>query len=239
MPVLKNISCCTFSPLTQLTSLWCSFNPQLSIIKSGAFKGIAAGPEDFRLSEFHFRGNNVSSIPSTLLPWSDLDLIDIEENPFICDCRAGWLIRDLLPIITDMTPELTQSFTCAGPEQHKGHSLMSMSDDENIVRNCTKEEIEQQNGTVDDWRIRPPFTTTSSYSVGLMVVSLFGIFVVVSGIGCMALMAVRKNHLRQMYDQSTGQFVHYIRTPTANKKEEDEMAIITHEYNQFYNMNEM
>ena len=51
MPVLKNISCCTFSPLTQLTSLWCSFNPQLSIIKSGAFKGIAAGPEDFRLSE--------------------------------------------------------------------------------------------------------------------------------------------------------------------------------------------
>lgn len=66
-----------------------------------------------------------------------------------------------------------------------------------------------------------------------------GIFVVVSGIGCMALMAVRKNHLRQMYDQSTGQFVHYIRTPTANKKEEDEMAIITHEYNQFYNMNEM
>jgi len=114
-----------------------------------------------------------------------------------------------------------------------------MSDDENIVRNCTKEEIEQQNGTVDDWRIRPPFTTTSSYSVGLMVVSLFGIFVVVSGIGCMALMAVRKNHLRQMYDQSTGQFVHYIRTPTANKKEEDEMAIITHEYNQFYNMNEM
>merc|ERR1712136_257291 len=239
MPVLENITCSTFTPLPELTSLWCSFNPRLRIIHSRAFEGVASSQMNFRLSEFHLRGNNLSSLPPTLLPWADLDVIDIEENPFICDCRAGWLIRDLLPIITDRTPELTQSLTCAGPEQHKGHSLSSMSDDKSVVRNCTSDEEKQQSIDIYDWRIRPPFTTTSSYSVGLMVVSLFGIFVVIGGIGCMAVMAVRKNHLRQMYDQSTGQFVHYIRTPAADKREDDEQAIINYEYTQFNNMNEI
>jgi len=236
MPLLENITCSTFTPLPELTSMWCSFNPRLRAIHAGAFKGIATSPLNFKLSEFHFRGNNVSSIPSTLLPWQDLDLIDIEENPFICDCRAGWLIRDLLPIITDITPELTQSIKCAGPEQHKGHSLSSMSEDKSIVRNCTSEEERQQNKSINDWRMRPPFTTTSSYSVGLMVVSLLGIFVV---IGCMAVMAVRKNHLRQMYDQSTGQFVHYFRTPAGDKREDDEQAIVSYEYTQFQNMSDI
>jgi len=231
MLLLENITSNTFTPLTELTSLWCSFNPMLNTIDSAAFNGIADSQVNFRLSEFHFRGNGVPSIAANLLPWHDLDIIDIEENPFICDCRAGWLITNLIPIIEDMTPELSLSLTCAGPEEYKNRSLLSLIDDKNVVRNCSDGSGGGGGG------LRSPFVPASSYSVGLMVV--VGVFLVVGGISCMAVMAVRKNHLRQMYDRSTGQFVHYIRTPGVEKRDADEMAIISQEYTQFNNMSEI
>lgn len=51
MPVLENITCSTFTPLPELTSLWCSFNPRLRIIHSRAFEGVASSQMNFRLSE--------------------------------------------------------------------------------------------------------------------------------------------------------------------------------------------
>lgn len=75
---------------------------------------------------------------------------------------------------------------------------------------------------------------TTSFNVGLMVISLFGIALVIGGIACMGLLAVRKSHLRQIYDSTSGQIVHYVRTPGGTGgKLEDEQAIVSREYNQY------
>ena len=72
---------------------------------------------------------------------------------------------------------------------------------------------------------------TTSFNVGLMVISLFGIALVIGGIACMGLLAVRKSHLRQIYDSTSGQIVHYVRG--TGGKREDEQAIVSREYNQY------
>jgi len=48
------------------------------------------------------------------------------------------------------------------------------------------------------------------------------------------MMALRKNHLRQMYDRSSGQIVHYVRTASgATNKYEDEHAIVSREFTNY------
>ena len=47
------------------------------------------------------------------------------------------------------------------------------------------------------------------------------------------MMALRKSHLRQMYDRSSGQIVHYVRTPGGASKYEDEQAIVSREFTQY------
>lgn len=51
---------------------------------------------------------------------------------------------------------------------------------------------------------------------------------------CFIMLAVKKSNLREMYDTSSGQIVHYVRTASAGGKLEDEQAIVQKEYNQYY-----
>ena len=41
----------------------------------------------------------------------------------------------------------------------------------------------------------------------------------------MGVMAVKKRHLREMYDQTSGQIVHYIRTPNKTARDDEEAII--------------
>ena len=137
-PALKSIGANTFKELTSLKYLTCSFNPQMSYIHPEAFS--QTKNSHFRLSEvyystahfpmeidpwfkpkhnwtnnsfqFHFKSNNVSSISPSLLAWSALDVIDIQDNPYICDnIDMKGMINNLIPIIVDKTPKLTQNIT--------------------------------------------------------------------------------------------------------------------------------
>jgi hypothetical protein len=68
----------------------------------------------------------------------------------------------------------------------------------------------------------------------LIIFSLFGIISVVGGLACFILLAVKKSNLRELYDTSSGQIVHYVRTAGGGGKLEDEQAIVQKEYNQYY-----
>ena len=51
MPSLEKIGINTFTPLSSMTSLWCSFNPALKHIDPGAFNNMARSDETLQLSE--------------------------------------------------------------------------------------------------------------------------------------------------------------------------------------------
>lgn len=232
MPYLELIDANTFTPLTSMIHLWCSNNPNLKKINSKAFNNMIESDGTLKLSELHFRGNNITTLSSKLLTWENLDLIDIGLTSFYCDCRIGWITTILIPFINDKMPEWAESVTCSGPEEYKGHSLESLTQDKQIV-NCSQtiDEDDVSNEDMDD-RIKPIPVTSSN--VGLMIVSMLGILIIIGGVACMAMMALRKSHLRQMYDRSSGQIVHYVRTASgATNKYEDEHAIVSREFTNY------
>ena len=110
-------------------------------------------------------------------------------------------------------------------------------DDKNVINNCTltdnNDEDDHENNSGGYPFGRRPTAMTSSFNVGLMVISLFGIALVIGGIACMGMMAIRKSHLRQVYDSTTGSIVHYVRTPGGGGKMEDEHAIVSREFTQY------
>jgi hypothetical protein len=74
---------------------------------------------------------------------------------------------------------------CSGPEKYKGKAIASL---ENVreIQNCT--------GPAELAETTPPAWKTSyssGFNVSLMIISMFGILVVIGVVGVMALMAVR------------------------------------------------
>ncbi len=65
---------------------------------------------------------------------------------------------------------------------------------------------------------------TTSSNKGLIIFSLLGIIAVIGGMACFIMMAVRKSNLREMYDTTSGQIVHYVRTAGVGDKQEDEQV---------------
>uniref|UniRef100_A0A1B6D9I9 LRRCT domain-containing protein n=1 Tax=Clastoptera arizonana TaxID=38151 RepID=A0A1B6D9I9_9HEMI len=93
---LTAIKANTFSNLENLKTVSCSYNSKLTEIDPFAFwdhKG------KFFLKELYLNNNNLKIISKYLVPWDKLDKITLEENPWICDCRTGWL-ADLVSIRT-------------------------------------------------------------------------------------------------------------------------------------------
>ena len=42
-------------------------------------------------------------------------MLDIQDNPWWCDCHNEWMISTLFKVIQAKTPELTPGITCSGP----------------------------------------------------------------------------------------------------------------------------
>jgi len=58
-------------------------------------------------------------LPRELLPdasnWSQLDVIDLQKNPWACDCHNEWMADTLIRQIRRATPELADGVLCWGP----------------------------------------------------------------------------------------------------------------------------
>lgn len=128
-------------------------------------------------------------------------------------------------------------YRCAGPTDYTDRTLDTLAGDLNIV-NCSAGD--GNNDFDDSWihdhddHTGSLHVLTTSSSSGLIVISVFAIFLVIGGMTCFVLMALRKSHLRELYDTSTGQIVHYVRTAGGSgKRDEDEQAIVEKEFGQY------
>lgn len=86
---LRRVESGAFSGNTNLEHLNLSSNKQLNELSSIALGGLP------HLSTVVLKANQLSSLDEGLVPWADLQTLDLSENPFECDCRLLWL-RHLL-----------------------------------------------------------------------------------------------------------------------------------------------
>lgn len=72
-------------------------------------------------------------------------------------------------------------YSCSGPEEYMGRSLLSLQQDKNIV-NCSYVIDDEDPRTGGDFDMKTPVTSSNA---GLMVISMFGIALVIGGVTCM------------------------------------------------------
>ncbi|GFG35759.1 hypothetical protein Cfor_05204 [Coptotermes formosanus] len=102
MSHLGRIGPSTFTHLRSLEILFCSYNHNLTEIDEEAF---GYGVIDWTLKELHLQSNALHTLPAQLAPWKELDVVDVRDNPWHCDCDMDWFISDLLPILENTNPD--------------------------------------------------------------------------------------------------------------------------------------
>ncbi|KAK4288526.1 hypothetical protein Pmani_038448 [Petrolisthes manimaculis] len=123
MPHLRSVGKETFSSLTNLEVLRMSDNPELSILDPEAFYLMHG--DEIALQEIHLQDNHLTTLSETLLPWLQLRYVDLQNNPWNCDCNLKWIATTLIPDLENKNPETTLSIMCAEPIADRG---MKMAD---------------------------------------------------------------------------------------------------------------
>ena len=116
---LQRIGRNAFSDLENLQSFVCKHNYQLTQIDSKAFTNNITG-EPLHLVNLILRHNSLQSLSEEMVLWKSLHLIDLEGNPWQCDCNMKWLAE------LDIKDRLMET-KCYKPHRLSGHLIKSVS----------------------------------------------------------------------------------------------------------------
>lgn len=115
-----------FLPNSNLEIISITSNKAFSDLHEGAFSGLPY------LKHLMLRDNALVTLTESLTHWSDLETLDLTDNPLTCDCRLSWL-RDLLSAKNASHGQ--EHVLCAYPEKLRGLSLQRTSSD---ILGCTQ-----------------------------------------------------------------------------------------------------
>lgn len=127
MPELTYITAGALSKLTSLQELYLGHNNHLTSIHSKALSslgdnGVMHWPPIVRLDLGH---NNLPRVEKDLLEnWRVLKYLNLEGNPWMCDCESQWMVTGLLPQVQKLL--YNDSLKCVEPEEMRGRKLVDL-----------------------------------------------------------------------------------------------------------------
>ncbi|XP_063218568.1 leucine-rich repeat-containing G-protein coupled receptor 4-like isoform X2 [Bacillus rossius redtenbacheri] len=141
MGSLLRIAAGTFDCQEKLQVLYCSSNPRLNDIDKDSFRELK---NKWPIKEVYLNNNSLGSLPCELLPWSEVDLLDIRDNPWECDCRLAWFARELAPVMRASMAMSALRPYCARPFRWSGVGLLDMPADAEAW--CLEEAVGSSSG---------------------------------------------------------------------------------------------
>lgn len=128
MPTLTKIGVGAFAGLTNLTVLRVTNNSQLEVLDRLSFLG--SSETSGNLKEVYLQENFLHTLADDLLPWNQLEKLDLQHNPWTCDCRMNWLLKGVLPTMIMTQPKLTHFINCAYPLEVRGINMKKLISDD-------------------------------------------------------------------------------------------------------------
>ncbi|XP_037087140.1 platelet glycoprotein V-like [Pollicipes pollicipes] len=123
MSSLRRLEANAFSGLDELEELLCQFNG-LTEVDESAFKDTLSGEYLARLVRVDLKENSLTRISRDLLPWERMDYVDLERNPWTCDCEMDWVAKG------NFLFEEEPLFQCKLPEAVAGRPVTSLKAEE-------------------------------------------------------------------------------------------------------------
>ncbi|XP_063218736.1 uncharacterized protein LOC134528998 [Bacillus rossius redtenbacheri] len=124
MGQLERIGAGGLSRLTGLEELHCNHNPRLRVVDEAALSRSEDGNSQATwppLRKLWLNDNVLGYLSSRLVDrWDKLDVIDIQMNPWICDCENQWVVSTLVKVVESKNPDLVEGIMCGAPEEMKG-----------------------------------------------------------------------------------------------------------------------
>lgn len=124
LPKLRSVGQQAFSNIAGLRVLHLSDNPNFAVIDKAAFMVLPG--KDLALEEIHLQDNRLTTLSEEMLPWLDLRLVDLQNNPWNCDCHVKWIAEKLIPDLEDKNPQTTLSILCAHPASDRGMKMVDL-----------------------------------------------------------------------------------------------------------------
>lgn len=117
---LKRIESGAFAENGNLESITIASNIALTDIQEGSFNGLT------HLESVVLKGNALTTLSEGRFAWNELQLLDISENPIICDCRVLWLRNVLANRNRSQNEPVVH---CSAPERLRGKNLAEINSD--------------------------------------------------------------------------------------------------------------
>lgn len=184
MPHLRHVGSHAFSSLTSLQVLKMSDNPEFTYIDRDAFYKLLG--DELALQEIHIQDNKLSSLEENMLPWRELKVVDIQNNPWNCDCHLKWVAQELIPVLETKNPETTLSIHCAEPIADRGMRVTDL-----LVHSHT-------------FQCTTPHTFVGHRNVGPLIAStiVVGAILLLTGTLVFAYALFRRSRTRHMFGES-------------------------------------
>lgn len=198
-----------FSDLTSMHTFTCSYNPLLTDIHYDAFKHLPDGV----LQNVDLSNNALENLSPELLSWKSLEILDLQNNPWQCDCRMKFFPA-VVSHIWDNSPDLTMHLRCSGPDKMIHQSLFMLNDPEDFQ--CSKQQLQEMN--LGSMHSRPHHYKSGAV-VGIVVV---GLLVALVGSLTLLAMLIKKAKVKHGFGN---RIIKYERAPELNTEAEDEAKV--------------
>jgi len=74
----------------------------------------------FILLQLDLSNNGLAGLSPGVASWSELSSVNLQGNPWRCECNLQWMLDELLPDLYRWTPELLDDLRCASPPHLAG-----------------------------------------------------------------------------------------------------------------------
>jgi len=123
MPYLRGVGPEGLSGLDGLLTLRMTDNPHMTYIDKLAFL-TRASETAASLRELYLQNNRLTTLDKRTLNFDELTELNLEHNPWLCDCRLQWLTESMGYMVD--SPSESQAVVCAAPENKLGVSVAAL-----------------------------------------------------------------------------------------------------------------
>ena len=124
MPNLEAVEPLAFHGLHDMEVIELKNNPKLSYIDRLAFYDSMVSEEPNLIANLDLSNNNLKTLPETLLDWDQVESVNLNGNPWSCDCNLAWIV--------DSGLYLSEFLTCSSPSSYANALIKTLNSEDFI-----------------------------------------------------------------------------------------------------------